>query len=198
VDVIQADTSNDQWRLGTHLWSMTTNVSDTVVTLGSGSSAIDLISGYDATTQRLVMQARSGIFTPNQVQAVLSNLAWVNTSSDSALDQSSREFTVSYKDAFGNMSASTAIVFSVDTHPPTQPSGVTIVPTGGVITTNTLNGTNTSMSFEATIAAGECEWRPGRFLSGEPAHGVGLPILKTMTAASRSVWVHPATQNYSA
>ncbi|MFZ9665812.1 MAG: hypothetical protein ACO3AU_09190, partial [Limnohabitans sp.] len=155
VDVIQADTSNDQWRLGSHLWSMTTNVSDTVVTLGTGSSAIDLISGYDATTQRLVMQARSGIFTPNQVQAVLSNLAWVNTSSDSALDQSSREFTVSYKDAFGNMSASTAIIFSVDTHPPTQPSGVTIVPTGGVITTNTLNGTNTSMSFEATIAAGE-------------------------------------------
>ncbi len=142
-----------------------TVVANTLNTTSTNLTASAIISAGQATggTAELLIGGQS--FTP----AIIDNLiaagdtsvnfsAGLNsTAAVQTAFPASGSISVRITDAAGNISVSTVANPSliVDYTPPTAPTEVVLLPTGGTIYPNTLNNTNTSLQASAKITAGE-------------------------------------------
>jgi hypothetical protein len=191
VDATTVEPMTDQWRLGSALWFMSASVTETPLTLNDGAAALSLIYAYDTANHRLIIQqAGGGAFTPQQVQQVLGQLAWVNTSSDATLEQSDRVFTWRFIDAYGNVSTPSSVTFAVDTQAPltltqlSMTTAVTGTPLDGTVIVNSLNASNTALQLSATIGAGEATGGYAEFYIGSTRVGTSELIGESDTVVS--------------
>lgn len=90
------------------------------------------------------------------------------------------------QDLKGNAILSTTNVDStvVDTTAPTAPTAVTLTPVGGNVVANTVNGTNTNLTFAATITAGEATGGKAEFYVGATKIGTDTTVLVSDTTVT--------------
>ena len=67
---------------------------------------------------------------------------------------------------------------------PTAPSAITVTPSGGTVVANTLNGTTTAMTFDATIVAGQAAGGKAEFYVNGVLVGTDTDIGATNTSVS--------------
>ena len=170
-----------------------------------GTPTVLLGSGVDNGATEAEATAAGGVVTVNADNGVSTTVTFTNgansvtktitgTGSAQAVALTSQELstlgngTISVSavstDSQGNSSNPGTTSFTLDTAAPSAPTGITVTANGGTVVANTLNSTNTSLSFSATLTAGQATDGKAEFWVGGVLIGTDNSISSTDTTVS--------------
>jgi VCBS repeat-containing protein len=165
VTATQTDAAGNQQTVSTNTASFTLDTLAPSLTITADKTAVK--AGETATLTFTFSEAPTG-FTEADVSAVAGTISGLAQSSDAKVytalftpsagkeDVASIWLSGAFTDAAGNANAAAdALELAIDTQAPDAPTAITVTAVGGTLVDDTLNSTNTNLTAQAAIGAGQ-------------------------------------------